>query len=386
MPPIDHYGVLSQMTKSLFDAFKRLGVKCRLLVAQRDNPEPFVDTLFNDPPDCTLSFNGLLPDSKGNFFCEMIKIPHVAYLVNYPVHFVALAQSPMTIVVCPDAFGCQFFLGLNSDRVLFMPHGVDKNIALEPSKEKKYDVVMLASCIDYLKIRTAWKKKYPQSLFQALENAAEQFSSHLAKSLVEVLAESLNEQLNKGHNGFDPSQINMLELLDELATFVKGRDRVELLKAIKNCKIDIFGAPSSTAGWEIYLKGNKVKIHDPIPYETAIDVMNQSKIVLASCPDMKNGGDQRVFAPLACGAAVLTSENVYLKENFHEGSDILFYTPGKWNAAGDLVQEFLANPEKLKKIGVAAKENVLNNHVWDVRASHLLKSLPPLLHSLKLKV
>ncbi len=54
------------------------------------NPRPFLDTLFADRPECTLSFNGLLPDAEGRFFCEMIQIPHVACLVDAPTQFFSL--------------------------------------------------------------------------------------------------------------------------------------------------------------------------------------------------------------------------------------------------------------------------------------------------------
>lgn len=158
MPPATRYGMLAHLTKSLFDALQRQGIRCRLLVAQHNNPEPFLDSLFSDPPECTLSFNGLLPDAKGNFFCNMIKIPHVAYLLTSPYEYLPLTKSPLNIIVSSDLFACHFFLGLNFEQTIFLPPAVEKSIAKGHALKKIYDVVMLATYIDYEGIRAIWKK------------------------------------------------------------------------------------------------------------------------------------------------------------------------------------------------------------------------------------
>ncbi len=68
MPPRSQYGVLHHFTRKLSEALGRAGVEASLLEAQYDNPKPFLDKIFSDRPDCTLSFNGLLPDREGRFF------------------------------------------------------------------------------------------------------------------------------------------------------------------------------------------------------------------------------------------------------------------------------------------------------------------------------
>jgi spore maturation protein CgeB len=383
MPPPNQYERVSYLTKELYQAFQRQGVNCRLLVGQRENPEPFLSALFQDPPDCTFSFNGLLPDNQGNFFCEMIKIPHIAYLMDSPIQFLSLAKSSLNIVLCPDIFACNFFLGLNFNNVIFIPHGVSKDIRLDISSKRRYEVVMLSSCIDYEEIRIKWKNKYTLPLYKVLENASERSMSNPTISLVESLVAELNEQLGKS-NAINPSEINLLELLDELETYIRGKDRVEAVRAVKDCQVDVFGAPKQSASWEKYLKGCNAVIHDPIPYEQALNVMKESKIVLTSCPWTKNGGDERIFAAFACGAMVISSDNVYLRHHFNEGTEILFYQPGKWTRVNDLVQEYLSKPSSLEQIADNGKRKTLKEHTWDVRAKNLLNQLPPLLEKIKI--
>src|SRR5262249_10865415 len=88
MPPnISQYGVLHHFTIKMNEALQRSGVRSRILEAQKDNPKPFLSELFNEIPDCTLSFNGLLPDKEGRFFCDLVKIPHVACTIDSPNAF-----------------------------------------------------------------------------------------------------------------------------------------------------------------------------------------------------------------------------------------------------------------------------------------------------------
>src|SRR6516162_3155093 len=98
MPPLSQYSVLHHFTKKLHEALVQQGIVSRLLEAKHNDPGPFLDALLKDPPDCTLSFNGLLPDNQGRFFSDMIRIPHVACLVDSPTNFLTLVRSPYSVI------------------------------------------------------------------------------------------------------------------------------------------------------------------------------------------------------------------------------------------------------------------------------------------------
>ena len=109
MPPLSTYGVLHHFTEKMHEALLRAGIQSRLLEAKRNDPGPFLKALFEDKPDCTISFNGLLPDTQGRFFCDMVNIPHVACLVDSPNSYLSLTQSPLTIITCVDQSSVDFF-------------------------------------------------------------------------------------------------------------------------------------------------------------------------------------------------------------------------------------------------------------------------------------
>lgn len=380
MPPISQYGVLHYMTRDIYEAVKTAGIQARLLIPQYDNPKPFLESIFSNRPDCTLSLNGLLPDKDGNFFCDMIKIPHVACLVDSPNQFVSLTGSQRNIITCPDIFACQFFQGLNFKQVLFMPHGVGRDLAPDPNLERIHDVVMFASCIDYEGIRASWSKKFPKPLCEVLDDAAERALSDQTTPYVEAFVQALNLSVSKP-GGLEPAKLNILELLDELELYIRGRDRVELIRGIKDAQVDVYGA-GKDKGWQKYLgKKSNVRLKGPVPYEEALEIMKQSKIVLNSCPWIKNGGHERLFAAMACGALAITNENVYIAQHFKEGKEVVFYRHGQWDAVNDLVNTYLSDDTLRQKIAEAGCKKTMQEHTWDNRVETLLNQLRQILEA-----
>ena len=384
MPPLSQYGVLHHFTKKLFEALARTNVSCRLLEAKRDNPKPFLDELFKDPPDCTLSFNGLLPDNEGRFFCDMIRIPHLACVVDSPNDFVSLVKSPFSIISCTDRLSCDFFQGLGSQNVFFMPHGVEKELTPDPHSKRDYDVVMLASCIDYEGIRSGWKDKYPAALCKVMDDASEIVLSDQETSCYQAFVQALDKHMSQQKGGIDPQKIDFISILDEIEMYIRGKDRVELIKAIKDAKVDIFGS-SEGMGWKKYLGGKRsnIKIHDPVPYEQALEIMKHSKIVLNSCPWIKNGTHERILSGLACGAVVITNENIFMRENFKDGENIVFYQHQKRDKANHRVNEYLENSTKWQQVASKGRQAVMNAHTWDHRAAALIKELSSILRRIQ---
>src|SRR5688572_19481917 len=191
------YGVLDHFTRKLAEAFNRLGVKARILEAEKDNPRPFLEKIFNDPPDCTLSFNGVLPDNEGRFLCDLLKIPHVACLVDSPNYFFPLIKSSYNIITCVDQFSCELLKGMHFDNVLFMPHAVEKELKANLKDEKTFDVLSLSSFIDYESMANLWEKKYPPEIRKAMFAAADLALSDTDTSYVQAFVQTLDSLKSK---------------------------------------------------------------------------------------------------------------------------------------------------------------------------------------------
>lgn len=372
------YGVLPHFTVKMAEAFKRAGVRCRLLKAEKNNPKPFLEALYNDPPDCTLSFNGLLPDSQGQFFCDMIRIPHVACLIDSPTQFISLANSPYTIITSPDRFGCEFFKGLNCQNVFFMPHAIEREvISDEVEKNRPYDVTMLSSCIDFEAIAELWPSKYPKEVCEAMYEAIEINLSDQETSCIQAFVQTMDQKMETSK--VVPGILNYPEIIDQIEMYAKGKERIELIKSIKDAQIHIFGQPLDL--WKKYLKAQpNIVFHEPVDFDQALNIMSQSKILLNSCAWLKDGIHERILAGLARGALVLTNQNIYLREHFLDGQNIAFYEMGKWDQINKKINDYLSQPEKIKQIAFVGRQIVKTNHTWDHRVKILLRELPQALN------
>jgi len=383
-PNVSQYGVLHHFTHKLHEALQRLGVSSRILVAQHDNPKPFLTELFQDAPDCTLSFNGLLPDEDGRFFADLIRIPHVAFVIDSPNTFVSLANSPFTVITSVDQNGVEFFKGVNAKHVLFVPHGVEKTLSFDPKdQERNFDVSMLSSCIDYEAIFEEWKQNYPKPLLEVLEEAAQTALTDNNKSVVQAFVGAMDKKMSQGAP-LDPNTIDFIEILDQLEMYIRGKERVELVKSIKDAKVHIFGSSAPTTSWKKQLQGQKnVEFHDGVSFEQALQIMQKSKIVLNSCAWIKRGTHERTLSGLAAGALVLTSRNPYMEEHFSDGKDILFYSYKDLSKVNDQVNRYLHDENLRKAVAHAGRENTMHHHTWDIRASQLVKELDPIIREIR---
>lgn len=377
--PHTQYGVLTAFSNELAQALNRQGIRCRVLTAQHDNPRHFLDQIFEEAPDVTLSFNGLLPDREGRFFCEMINIPHVSFLVDSPNRFLTLVSSPLDIITCIDPSFCKIFTDFGFENSFFLPHGIDKNLSPPLEEDRIYEVVMLATCIDYRKIRHGWNQKYAPSLCQVLEQAVEATLSGEASSYLQAFSDALDKQV-KGTNPIQTLELPYEDLLDDLEFYIRGLDRIELLKSIKDTPVHIFGSDDELLGdWEKALGPDNPSLilHPAVPYEEALELMKKTKIVLNSSPTRSS--HERIFAGLACGAAVLTNDNAYLRENFKDGEEILLFKTGEWDKVNETLHRYLNDEDRRHQLAIKGRERVMRAHTWDHRAKTLIKELNPIL-------
>lgn len=379
MPPLSNFGVLHHYTTKFYEALMRTGIKCRLLEAKRDDPGPFLKALMEDKPDCTLSFNGLLPDDQGRFFCDMIQIPHVAYLVDSPNSYVPLTRSNYSIIISVDQFGVDFFKGLGFNRLLFLPYGIESTLKPDEDSKREYSVVLLSSCIDYEGLVASWEEKYGAVLKKVMEETAEEALVDTTVPYYTVFVSALDRHMSQ-MGAIDPRKLDVVSMLEEVEMFIRGKDRVDLIRAIKDAPVDIFGSAYGSKGWGKYLVGKKnVTVHDPVPFEQALEIMKHAKILLNSSPWMRYGVHERVLAGFACGALVISDENPYLCNCFEDGKSIVLYQHSRLDKANHRVNEYLESEVKRKEIAAKGREVVMDSQTWDDRAQKLVKELPALL-------
>ncbi len=368
-PPRSRYQALHYMTECLLEAFLAKGIQCRLYDSQSaEAPVDFLNNFLSDKPDLTLSFNGLLPDDQGIFFCDMVEVPHVALLVDSPPHFFPLTQSPRTLITTIDRFFVDFFQGFGDKKALFCPHASGGKNPQDPSSSHDLDVVMLGSFEDPEKIRKEWK--HPQDLCGVMEETAAMTLKTSDKSFVECFTLCLNKLVGLGK--VDVSSLNFAEILIDIEDYVRAIDRQKLIQSLAGLKVDVFGE----GDWKS-LAQEGLTVHPAVNFKEGLEIMGRAKVVLNSTAHIKNGSHERFFEAFVQGALPLSSPNLYLQERFQDCAP--FYQNSE---AKEQVLEILTNePERVKMV-TQGQERVLKEDLWSNRAQILLDQLPPLLAKL----
>ena len=174
----------------------------------------------------------------------------------------------------------------------------------------------------------------------------------------------------------DPSQLDMPKLLKELEDYVRAKSRVDLIKAITETKIDIFGKAGISKSWTKFFKGHpNITVHDPVPYWDTFKIMRESKIVLNSNPNMKYGAHERVFSALISGALTVTNENPFIREFFTDKENIGFYRTHELDTLDKTLQGYLNDEALRQKVHVAGQKIVKEHHTWDHRIPGFLRFL-----------
>ena len=75
------------------------------------------------------------------------------------------------------------------------------------------------------------------------------------------------------------------------------------------------------------------------------------------------------------GAVSLTDDSLYLRENFTDREDIMFYSLSHLNALPDIVHSVLSDETLAEQIRSNAYEKACLQHTWLQRASALVDDL-----------
>lgn len=372
-PTVSQYDVIGHFTTGLYQALLKNGITCRLM--DFNETHDFCYQLIKDPPDCTISFNAVLPDQDGRLFFDVTGIPHVSILLDSVANnFVYMTYSPNTILPCVDNASVELLHGIGFSKTFFMPHAIEAEVNYDPKKSRKYEAVMLGSCIDYEAIAATWTQ-YPESLQKVMYEAANISLSSSTIPVYQAIAEAIDNEIQQGTN-LNIQDFDIMHLIDQIELYMRGKDRVELIKAIKTIPIHVFGS----GNFEKYLGNQKnVILHPSLTFKEALEVMQASKIVLNSCPQFKKGSHERILYGLASGALVITNRNNYLEEQFREGESILFYQYPSLENLDNLLNEYLSDEEKRVKLVEAGRSIVMKSHTWDARAPYLIQHLTDIL-------
>lgn len=330
-------------------------------------------------PTLTCSFNTLRPIAPEIFLWDYLQIPHWSILLDPVIYSMELTHGAYAMASSVDLEDHLLLQDQGFENSFFFPHAIENELINSGRPEKIYDVVFLGSCYDYESLQDLWKEEQPEEINQLILLAARKVLSDPSTSIRQALNQALAEF------NIPQEKVDYPILFYCIDRYTRGKDRIELIKSIKDAQIHIFGAPAedeirTLKGWDDYLAGcDNVVLHPPVSFQEGLEILKQSKIALNSVPFFKRGSHERVFTALACGALPLTTATLYWQEQFIEGEDILFYQPWKRQDVNAIISTILNDEAKRQQMVANGSRKVQAMHTWDQRVDLLLETLPLLL-------
>lgn len=355
----------------LIQALQKRGIQTLLI----DPPNGLItmelqNQIVSFAPDFTMSFNSSQSNELGKFYWDYLETPHLSVLLDPAFYAVNMARSPLSFFTTVDREDCAWMSSNGVKKIFFWPHAVEA--APLPQKEKIYDVVFLGTFTDFVGLQMEWQQKLKPEEILVLQSAIDRMFRQPLSSLTAALATSFNEfQLDSNHFDFK-------KVFYYLDNYVRGKDRFELIRSLKDVKVHIFGEPSwnnpeASTVWKNYMKDmDHVMVHPSVTYDESFDITASAKICLNSSPFFKHGSHERILNAFVSGAVPLTTQNGFVEEFFAPGEDLITYSTGKWDNVNEQVKSLLADEKKRLEMAELGKSKVLAHHTWDNRASELV--------------
>jgi spore maturation protein CgeB len=371
-------------TEKFGQALQRRGIRVKIFDYQLLGEEHLLPQGFHlKPPDLICSFNRAKPNPKtGKFFWEVAKVPYLWLLVDPAYYVKDYFKTDFSMISCVDLGDYELIRQrFGFENVFFFPHAVEKDLAPLEKQERPYDVVFIGTCYDPVNLKEYWKKKYTAPVVTLMEAAIEESLSNSQCPFWKVVEEEVERQ--KLNLRFEDLQ----DIVKNVDDYLRGYDRWKLILSIKSAKVHVFGGTcwgEDVKGWPHYFRDcPNVVIHPAIPFKETLEVLKKSKISLNSMPFFKNGTHERIFTGTACGNLVVTTDNLWIREHYSEGEELLLYQPKHWEEIDEKVDYYLNREEERVQIAKKGREKTLQNHTWDHRVAQLLEVIPPLLDRLK---
>lgn len=139
---------------------------------------------------------------------------------------------------------------------------------------------------------------------------------------------------------------------------------------ISGISIDIYGR-----GYQPLASYPNVKIHEPVPMNQMLEICRGVRFVLNVQPWLKDGTQERVFNAMLGGSICITDETKYLREQFHDGENILFYKLSELEKLPSKILYYMQNDQEAAQIAHNGYELAKENHTWAKRAEELSELL-----------
>lgn len=321
--------------------------------------------------DAVITFNNrgfYMPIEGQGSLWDKWNIPCYNLLVDHPMYyFDTLDLSPIQgVVVCADRNHVRYVDRFypTVQKSFFLPTGGEE---LHPDQPKK---TIAERAIDVLFIGSY--KYHADYVYDAID---ETVMDNLIGGPHKTLEQVMEETITNIQPDISDEELKLAIQKHRFAeTNLCSMYRLEIIRALaeSGITVSVYGD-----GWErTDLIGHpNFDCHASVSFEEGLALMENSKIVLNQLAWFKDGGSERIINAMLQKAVCVTDNSIYLREQFLDGEDLVFYPLSSLEELPNLVRSLLQDQIRMQHIADSGYESASARHTWAHRAAELAKLL-----------
>lgn len=367
--------ILQYIMEQYQQAFSEMGYEIFVFPETNTNEE-FVKNTENlfafheNGIDAAITFNnrGFNMDTAVNkSLWDIWNVPCYNLLFDHPMYYSsALDESPAQgIVVCEDRNHVEYIKRFYPTvrKSFFLPTGGQE---LHPEQPKN---LIADRSIDVLFIGSY---KYDENyVYDAVDEAV---MDDLIVNPHKTLEQAMDDYLKNVKPDLSDAELKlMIQKHTRLDLNLTSMYRLEIIRVLADAGItvSVYGQ-----GWDkTDLFGHPHFDCHPgfISFDAGLALMEQSKIVLNQLTWFKDGCCERIFNAMLQKCVCVTDDSIYLREQFADGEDIVFYSLPALEKLPDIVAGLLSDPTRMQRIADCGYASASAHHTWAHRAAELAK-------------
>lgn len=354
--------------QALCKAFERLGAQTECIDFSGGHVREYLQARITEKADFSCSFDLMGLACNESFLWDSLELKHLQYSLDAPLKSAVALKSYRAILTIADNADYEQLRTMNETAIHFLPNAADAHDLQMGSNERALDLTFFGNYLHTADDKQRWKFYFTKEVCELLELAAHIAITDPKASLIYAIQKA-NTTLNINFQG-----VKLNFLYHYLARYCKAQDRCNLLHCLKEFNVHIFGGQDGKIGWKKNISHlpNAI-LHFPLSYKEAQGIAGQSKFIVNSSPQCRQGLHPRIVEGIVAGAMIITNESLFLQKEFPGESALLYYTPGKEKELQEEIASLLANEEKRKERVLNGQRVLLQKHTWDIRADTILK-------------
>lgn len=360
------YGVLRIATDYKVEFYKKLGFDADVLdLLDSDFINNVNKILINKRSDFVYSANCIGIDIKlndGRNLYDVLGIPVVGILGDHPVNQLErIIKSPQkTLFVCIDTENIDYFKRYfpNKKIVLSNCSGyLVNNYKEKKFSERKIDVLFAGSLINPFEIKKSWDK---------LDRITRMLINNLSASVVrQYYIINIDDEISRAFLKYNIRNNNLnyrAFIHSQVERYVRVYKRYKLIEKLGESDLSVM-CIGNTKEYSELNKSGKLIIKDKIDYQSFLEMMNDSKMVLNITGHLYNGITERILSAMINGAAVVTEEDRFTKKYFDDGENIILYN---FNTVIDKIKYYTENINELEQIALKGQKEAMNEYDYRI--------------------